>query len=273
MSTTSAAVGDLAKRVAEVEEWYHTMELAPGVVTPGFVDTRAVVETIGLPPSLEGLRCLDVGTFNGFWAFEMERRGAAEVVAIDVPDPHDWDWPANSSEETLRAFARRKAADVGFEIARDAFGSSVRWLPLSVHQLDADRHGSFDFVYLGSLLMHLRDPVGALMRVRTVCRQSLLVVDNVDLRLTLAVANRPAASLHGVGRPWWWKPTAAGLARMIEAAGFRVEGEPRRFRMPPGPGTARAPLSPKVLRTRAGREDFVRTRFGDPHAAVRARAA
>jgi tRNA (mo5U34)-methyltransferase len=259
-------------REVEALDWYHTLELGSGVLTPGWLDTRGIAGAV-LPESLEGKRCLDVGTFNGFWAFEMERRGAAEVVAMDVPDPHDWDWPGHSTEETLQAFARRKAGDTGFEIAHDALGSSVEWLPLSVYDLDPERHGSFDFVYLGSLLMHLRDPVGALMRVRGVCRDALLVVDNVDLPLTLAFANRPAASLEGVGRPWWWKPTVAGLARMIEAAGFRVEGDPRRFRMPPGPGTEPAPLSPRLLRTRGGRDDFVRTRFGDPHAAVRARVA
>jgi tRNA (mo5U34)-methyltransferase len=270
MSAARPEVAKLADRVASVQEWYHTMELAPGLVTPGFFDTRRVVDTVGFPSSLDGRRCLDVGTFNGFWAFEMERRGAAEVVAMDVPDPHDWDWPANSSEETLRAFARRKAGDVGFGIARDAFGSSVEWLPLSVYDLDPDRHGTFDFVYLGSLLMHLRDPVGGLMRIRAVCRGSLLVVDNVDLGLTLTLANRPGARLDALGRPWWWKPTVAGLARMIEAAGFRVVDKPQRFRMPPGPGTAPAQLSLSALRTRAAREDFVRTRFGDPHAAVHA---
>ena len=36
-----------------------------------------------LPESLAGVRALDIGTFDGFWAFEMERRGA-EVVAIDI---------------------------------------------------------------------------------------------------------------------------------------------------------------------------------------------
>jgi len=267
-----SATGDLAKRVAGVEQWYHTMELAPGVVTPGFFDTRAALAKVGFPSSLAGKRCLDVGTFNGFWAFEMERRGAAEVVAMDVPDPHDWDWPANSSDETLRAFDRRKAGDSGFSIAHEALGSSVEWLPLSVYDLDPEQHGHFDFAYVGSLLMHLRDPVGALMRVRGVCRESLLVVDNVDLPLTLAFANRPAATLDGVGRPWWWKPTVAGLARMIEAAGFHVTEEPRRFRMPRGPGEAPARISPRLLRTKAGRDDFMRTRFGDPHAAVHARA-
>lgn len=29
-----------------------------------------------LPDSLDGMRCLDVGTQNGFWAFELERRAA-----------------------------------------------------------------------------------------------------------------------------------------------------------------------------------------------------
>jgi tRNA (mo5U34)-methyltransferase len=273
MSTAESADTDLERRVAEVGEWYHTMELAPGVVTPGFFDHRPIVETVGLPESLSGRRCLDVGTFNGFWAFEMERRGASQVVALDVPDPDDWDWPAHTSESALAAFDRRKAGDAGFAVAREAFGSSVEWLPLSVYDLDPYVHGTFDFVYLGSLLIHLRDPVGALMRVRAVCSDVLLVVDNVDLSLTLALGNRAAASLDAVGRPWWWKPTVSGLARMVEAAGFAVQGRPRRFRMPPGPGASRPPLSVRALRSRSERADFVRTRFGDPHAAVRARAA
>jgi tRNA (mo5U34)-methyltransferase len=273
MSAGPSAATDLQRRIAAVGEWYHTLELAPGVVTPGFFDHRPILDRVGLPASFEGRRCLDVGTFNGFWAFEMERRGASEVVAMDVPDPHDWDWPAGATEETLQAFDRRKAGDSGFEIAHEALGSSVEWLPLSVYELDPEIHGSFDFVYLGSLLMHLRDPIGALMRVRSVCSDALLVVDNVDLPLTLAFGNRPAASLEGAGRPWWWKPTVAGLARMIDAAGFAVQGSPVRFRMPPGPGTDPLPVSLGTLRSRIGRDDFVRTRFGDPHAAVHARVA
>ena len=78
-------------RAALARQWYHTIELAPGVVTPGWFDTRPVSAKIPMPPSLAGKRCLDVGTFDGFWAFEMERRGAAETVGIDVLDPMQWD--------------------------------------------------------------------------------------------------------------------------------------------------------------------------------------
>jgi len=39
-------------------------------------------------PDLRGARCLDIGTADGFWAFEMERRGAADVLATDRPSPY-----------------------------------------------------------------------------------------------------------------------------------------------------------------------------------------
>ncbi len=38
------------------------------------------------------MRVLDVGTWDGFWAFEMERRGA-DVVALDVEHESEYDWP------------------------------------------------------------------------------------------------------------------------------------------------------------------------------------
>src|ERR671936_2901049 len=84
-------------------EWYPTTELAPGVVTPGWFDTRKVVGRLPLPASLAGMRCLDISTFDGFWAFEMERRGAEETIAIDLLDPLAHDWPANSSAAVVEA--------------------------------------------------------------------------------------------------------------------------------------------------------------------------
>ena len=125
----------LAAEVARLE-WYHTLELAPGVVTPGWLDTRGVVPQIPFPASLEGKRCLDVGTFNGFWAFEMERRGADEVVAVDVLEPSAWDWPARAEQETIDAIATRHAGGAGFELAKRTLGSAVERLDRSVYELD-----------------------------------------------------------------------------------------------------------------------------------------
>jgi tRNA (mo5U34)-methyltransferase len=258
---------DLLEQV-RAHDWYHTLELAPDVVTPGWFDTRAIVSKLPLPASLHGKRCLDVGTFDGFWAFEMERRGAAEVIAIDVLDPAGWDWPAGSSPEVAAALGERKARGSGFELAARALDSSVQRLERSVYELAPEVDGRFDFIYLGSLLLHLRDPVGALSRVRAVCAGQLLLVDAIDPALTRRHPRRSLASLDARGRPWWWKPNLAGLIRMAEAAGFERAATAVRVAMPPGPGAQRAKLRPGLLLHRAGREALVRTRYGDPHAAL-----
>jgi hypothetical protein len=41
---------------------------------------------------MDGMCALEVGMWDGFRAFEMERRGA-EVVALDLDDKRDLDWP------------------------------------------------------------------------------------------------------------------------------------------------------------------------------------
>jgi tRNA (mo5U34)-methyltransferase len=257
----------------EIEEllWYHTMELAPGVETPGWFDLRRIVDRVPLPASLEGKRCLDVGTFNGFWAFEMERRGAEEVVGIDVLDPEQWDWPAGSHPETVAIINRRQAGGVGFEIAKRELGSSVRRIERSVYDLEEGDAGRFDLACVGSLLVHLRDPVGALERVGAVCDGTLIVVDGIDLPLSLLHPRQPVARLDGRGRPWWWYANAAGLARMVEAAGFEVVEGPRRLYMPPGAGQPRVRLRPRLLTTREGRQALIVAWRGDPHAVVVAR--
>jgi tRNA (mo5U34)-methyltransferase len=269
VGSSEASVERLRAEVAG-RDWYHTLELAPGVLTPGWFDTRAVARELPLPLSLAGKRCLDVGTFDGFWAFEMERRGAREVVAIDLLDHARADWPPNTLPETVTAIASHKREGHGFEIAREALGSSVVRHELSVYDVDPGTLGSFDFIYLGSLLLHLRDPVRALDRLRSVCAGELLIVDNIDPLLTLLLPRRPVASLDMLGRPWWWTCNVAGLVRMAQAARFRVVGKPRPVFMPPGAGQPLPRLRPRLLLSRSGRQAALLRLRGDPHAAVRA---
>jgi tRNA (mo5U34)-methyltransferase len=246
-------------------QWYHSIELAPGEVTPGWFDLRSIADRLPWP-DLRGKRCLDVGTFDGFWAFEMERRGAAEVHAVDVIDPYRWDWPADRPDDVVAALAARKHGGNGFEMARAALGSAVTREERSVYELSPDAMGTFDVVYVGSLLLHLRDPVGALMAARSVCTGELLLLDAIDPLLTRLFGRLPIASLDGRGRPWWWWPNLAALVRMAEAAGLELVRPPIRLRMPPGNGQPKLPA--RVLRTREGRRQFFSARSGDPHAAL-----
>jgi len=83
------------------------------------------------PASLAGLRCLDVGTMDGFWAFELERRGAGEVVAIDPADEAGPHGPRN------------------FRLAADLIGSRARYRDLSAYDLDPRDVGAFDLIVMG----------------------------------------------------------------------------------------------------------------------------
>ncbi len=255
----------LADQVASID-WYHTIELGDGVITPGWLDHRPVLGRIPLPASLDGRRCLDVGTFNGFWAFEMERRGA-EVVALDVLDPERWDWPVGSDPAAIEAIGRRMARGRGFEIAKAALGAAVDRIDGSVYELDADEVGRFDLAYVGSLLVHLRDPVRALERVRSVADR-VVVVDGIDLPLSLRHRRRPVARVDGRGRPWWWYPNLAALRRLVEAAGFAAVAPPRMLFVPPGRSWRPRRLVPAARRSREGRYEMLVGWLGDPHGVV-----
>ena len=213
--------GELEHAVRGVP-WYHTIELPGGVVTPGRWDARSLLSRVPLPASLAGQRCLDVGSWDGFWAFEMERRGADEVVALDISDPAAWDWPASPQSGTMERWRHAGSDAPGFAIARAALGSSVEHVQRSVYDVSPALIGSFDFIYIGSLLIHLRDPVRALNALRGVARGRLLSVDVLSLTLTALRPFRPAAELAGVDEPHWWTPNLAAHKRLLTSAGFRV---------------------------------------------------
>jgi tRNA (mo5U34)-methyltransferase len=210
---------DLLRRVQE-RRWYHTIDLASGVTTPGFFDHRRVVERYELPASLAGLRALDVGTFDGFWAFEMERRGA-EVVALDVDTPADLDWPPRLRESGLRGEGANAdlLAERGFEVAHAALGSSVRRETVSVYDATPERFGTFDLVFCGSVLVHLRDPLLALERMAALCHGRFVLAENYSRRLGLLPM--PLAQFTGEGE-WltWWRPSSRGWCAMARCAGF-----------------------------------------------------
>src|SRR3954447_1152080 len=165
MSAPDRREADARAAVAEVPVWYHTLELAPGVVSPGYFDLRSIVDQLPWP-DVRGKRCLDIASFDGFYAFNLERRGAAEVVAVDVEGPEDFDWPPHLREwgvAAQRELSPEHAA--GFDVAKDLLGSSGERVRLSIYELDPEQLGQFDVVTCGSLLLHLRDPLRALEAV------------------------------------------------------------------------------------------------------------
>jgi len=211
---SNGSTGDLAQRIAQ-HWWYHSIELPDGTVTPGIYDHRPLVPRYGLPSGLAGKRALDVATFDGFWAFELERRGA-QVVALDIGAASELDMPPQVKEALLAEGLDRKSGD-GFRVAHEALGSRVERVERSVYELDPNDIGTFDFVHMADLLLHVADPLGALQGIRRVTKGQALIVDCFDPELGPGLTRYRGGWSGGV----WWAPGLDTLAQMTLDAGFR----------------------------------------------------
>lgn len=226
---------DLREQAAANPAWYHTIELAPGVVTDGYVDWRKKAARI-LPDDLSGLRALDVGTFDGFWAFEMEQRGA-QVVAIDVDELNSADWPPVS-----RARLEREQREWGMELGRGfrtahaALGSSVERVICNVYDLTPEAIGGpVDFAFLGALMLHLREPIRGMERIRGALKPGgrFKVLECVSLRETLRAPRTPVARFEPMQSNFnWWRPNVAALVDYVRVCGFEDVRRGRLHRPP-----------------------------------------
>jgi tRNA (mo5U34)-methyltransferase len=226
MSATPTSPSELQATV-ERYPWYHTLELGDGVVTKGMFDHRPVLDRYPIPEDLTGMRCLDVGSMDGYWAFEMERRGAQSVTALDLEDPEDLDWPASLRADHEKSLDETKAER--FALAREALGSKVERVVLSAYEL-GPAVGTYDFVFCGDLLLHLKDPITPVENIRSVCTQSA-VIANVITKFRFN-EKRPMAVLDGIDTFTWWTTNLEGLVRIVRAAGFARVDPSDTFELP-----------------------------------------
>jgi tRNA (mo5U34)-methyltransferase len=236
---------DVAREAIAGHSWWHVIEVAPGVVTPGGWDLRPTADRMPWPASLDGLRCLDVGTMDGFWAFELERRGAGEVVAIDLTDPERQDSPV--TERTRGPTPQRALRGGTFRVAKELLGSRAEYRDLSVYDLDPREIGEFDLIFMGYVLQMVRDPLRALEAVRSVCRGHLMLLDTVSLPLSLIPTPLARIDARRDGSEWFVF-NRRGLRKALELAGFEVEAMTRILRDHYGPPRVDEPAS---LRARA----------------------
>ena len=144
---------ELRAVLAQERYWFQKWEIRPGFVTPGKNDITKIMADARVPADLTGKRVLDIGSYTGTVALECERRGAAEVVALDLMDP----------------------TVTGFADLAEVLGSEVNWTNGSMYELDPGVHGTFDVVICFGVLYHLRWPIFGLDRMRTVTKDDASV--------------------------------------------------------------------------------------------------
>jgi tRNA (mo5U34)-methyltransferase len=187
--------------------WHQRFELAPKIYTPGANDIGFLLAQADLPEDIEGATVLDIGATNGGVAFELERRGAERVVAVDI---YSADW-------------------FGFEQLKALLNSSVEYLCASVYELPAKLHEQFDIVAFCGVLYHLRHPLLALDVVRALTRGRTLIETAVCDRSLNDAASEPLVHFHrlddlnGDGSNWF-EPSVAALTDLCRSSGLEPIG-------------------------------------------------
>ncbi len=195
--------GELAQK-----GWWHSFELPDGRVIEG-VSTLAALKLrlaqFPIPEDLSGKRVLDIGAWDGWFSFEMERRGA-EVTSIDC-----WD------NERFRYIHR-------------ALGSKIDYRVLDFYELLPAKIGTFDIVLFQGVLYHLKHPLLALERVCALTKE-LAAVESFVITGSKGnpVPKHPVMEFYetdefGGQFDNWVGPNVECLMAMCRAAGFaRVE--------------------------------------------------
>lgn len=224
---TAALVTTATLDRARQQSWYHTLEL-PGFTTEGIFDLRPYVDRYRIPERLDGLRALEIGTWDGFWAFELERRGA-EVVALDLDDERELDWPPRRRPAEYSDAVRGS----GFELARELLDSKVERVVRSIYHATPESLGTFDLVFCGSVLIHLRDQLLALERIAGLTKPGGRFILAEEYDRTADLLPFPAARYRADREQAvvFWLPSRKTWRRMIWTAGFDTVTEIGRFTM------------------------------------------
>lgn len=188
--------------------WWHSIELRPGVVTPGSKTPQAMAEEIGNTFNgidLNGKSVLDIGAWNGAFSIEAKRRGAKRVVALDRPA---------SVIPDARASLRFAIEASGLDI-ETADGDMD-----DIHALEG--LGKFDIVLFLGVFYHLIDPIQALKQIFAATSDLMIMETHVEK----TPEQRPAMVFYPGSEASndpsnWWGPNVQCVEPLLKTIGFR----------------------------------------------------
>ncbi len=210
--------------------WFHTFALSPGIYTPGIARDHGYRLPALEAERLAGRSVLDIGTFDGFYSFLAEARGARRVVAVDNEQYLDW---------VRSRFGVRLTGGAGFRAVADLLTSRVEY-----HRMDAlevrELGERFDVVLCFGILHRVSEPVALLQALAAVLAPGgEVILETYGSRLP---EGTPAIEVHGPGEVYlrddfvYWGFPAEGLRRLGRIVGLgdveiidrpEIDGHPR----------------------------------------------
>ena len=206
MATTPADRASLQAKIDQYH-WFHSIDFGNGLAsrgdkTPDYIAQEC--KTIIGPIVFHGSSVLDVGTFNGFYAFEAKRRGAASVVATDT-----WSWrdPHRRARET-------------FDLGRSLLNLDVRPVEIDPAEI-SPALGVFDIVFFFGVFYHLIEPIFCTRRLATCAKRLMIIETHIDAMSVdrPAMIFYPGAEVNNDDSNWWG-PNPHLMFELMTGCGF-----------------------------------------------------
>jgi tRNA (mo5U34)-methyltransferase len=175
--------------------WYHTFKEL-GLDVSGVDSLEGVRwKAKAIPDNLNGKSVLDIGTWDGYFAFLCERRGASRVVAIDNL-AHGWGMAT-------------------FEYAKSQLSSKVEFRKADIRYFDVGE--KFDVVLYMGVYYHMPDPYSGFGKISLLTRD-LAVIEGAcepsnDSFLRWMIGSHPDPT-------YFWRPSLPCLKNMLLHTGF-----------------------------------------------------
>ena len=179
---------------------YHTIRTPQGFVLKGKWDMSKYLEHYKIPNDLSGKKVLEVGAGNGYFSYELEKRGA-DVLATDK----------------IGIFWREELSEL--------MNSKVKFMTKNIRWLN-ESFGKFDLVFCSHMLQHDSDIYGNIVNVRKVTKNMAIlctqIFDNPVVRKHPLIQFVNEVK-HIRDSTWgtFFKPNMTAFKTMALSAGFR----------------------------------------------------
>jgi len=164
------SVEELQKKFSKIKKFWSNIQLGTKFTLPGRYgpDNTNLIEN-ALPKDLTGKSILDIGTRDGGWAFECERRNAKKITAID-----NWQRRSDGYDDKL------------FKLCHEILNSKVKLIEMGLVEIDT-LNKNFDIVLFLGVYYHMINPLLGLQKIFNICNE-LVIMEGAMLQTERSLA-------------------------------------------------------------------------------------
>ncbi|MGB3240197.1 MAG: DUF1698 domain-containing protein, partial [Geitlerinemataceae cyanobacterium] len=222
-------VEEIKQEIERLKHWYHKIDLGDGLVTPGlnFDSLWNLIRATRRNIDYHNKVVLDIGSFDGLWAFEAEKLGARMTIATDCFYKQYQNFLFCRQVLKSNVIPYYNISPYNLAERLDVYLQEKFEVYLQHKYEDRDRSNRlFDIVQNLGLLYHVRDPMFVLSQSRSVIKTGgfllleTAIIDDQSASFMVYNGCPPERDRIYSDMTTWWAPTVSCLKELLKSSLF-----------------------------------------------------